>query len=146
MRHCVAEDSFLFDRVTVTSAGTANWHIGRPMDPRARRALDRAGFHLEGTLAAFADSNYLNRHDVVIVMTREHFHEVSLKLTNRGTMHLMLRNLIEPGQDLDVPDPYYGTDEDFDDCLDLVHRGAQALITKLRQRLNPTALDSPRQP
>jgi len=74
-----------------------NWHVGSPMDQRARGALNRAGFNGAGSLAAYADRAYLDRQDVVIGMTREHVHEVKKRLSNPSTEVILLRNLIEPG-------------------------------------------------
>ena len=141
LRHLVSEDGLLARRVEITSAGTANWHVGSPMDPRARSALDRAGLHLEGTLGAYADSNYLNRHDLIIVMTREHLHDVRQRLSNESTEVIMLRNLLEPGLDLDLADPYYGDDLDFDECLEVLTRGGRRLTSVLRQRLGEDSLE-----
>jgi protein-tyrosine-phosphatase len=55
LKHLIAEDSLLKDHVVVTSAGTARWHVGSPMGPRARAALDRAGYPLPGSVAVYAD-------------------------------------------------------------------------------------------
>jgi protein-tyrosine phosphatase len=136
LKHFVDADSFLRDRVEVTSAGTANWHVGSAMDARARRSLDRAGFPGEGSLAAFADRTYLDHHDLVIGMTREHVHEVKKRLTNQSTEVIQLRNLIEPGLDLDLFDPYYGGDIDFDECLETLRAGGQRLTLEFRSRLD----------
>jgi protein-tyrosine-phosphatase len=70
------------------------------------------------------------------VMTREHFHEVRRRLTNRSAEVVMLRNLLEPGLDRDVADPYYGSDDDFDECLELLSRGVRRLTSGFRQRLD----------
>jgi protein-tyrosine phosphatase len=131
----VDADSSLRGCVEVTSAGTANWHVGSPMDQRARGALDRAGFTGAGSLAAFADRAYLDDQDVVIGMTREHVHEVKKRLTNRATQVILLRNLIEPGRDLDLFDPYYGGDAEFDECLETLRRGGRRLTSEFRLRL-----------
>lgn len=135
LRHLVGGDEFLAERVVVTSAGTASWHVGSPMDGRARAALDRAGFLGPGTLGAYADPRYLNGHDLVVVMTREHLHDVRQRLTNDATDVILLRNLLEPGLDLDVADPYYGDAAEFDECLALLTRGGRRLTSELRQRL-----------
>lgn len=135
LRQLISEDSFLRDHVIVTSAGTANWHVGDPMDPRARRALDDAGYSLDGTPAAFADTAYLDAHDMVVVMTREHAAEVAARLTNDRTEIILLRNLLEPGLDLDVADPYYGTIDDFRQCLDVLSSAGQRLTSEFRLRL-----------
>lgn len=134
-RKLVSDDRYLSGRVHVTSAGTANWHVGNQMDLRARTALDRAGFALAGSPGAFADSEYLNHQDIVVVMTREHVHEVTQRLINELVQVIMLRNLLEPGGNLDVADPYYGSDKDFDECLELITQCALRLTWECRRRL-----------
>jgi len=106
LRHLVLEDATLEGRVFVTSAGTARWHVGAAMDPRARGALNRAGLRSSGSLALYADSAYLDAQDLVIVMIREHLHDVNARLRNNATDVLLWRNLCEPGLNLDVSDPY----------------------------------------
>jgi protein-tyrosine phosphatase len=136
LQHLVESDSSLRGRVDVTSAGTANWHVGSPMDRRARGALNRAGFNGAGSLAAFADRAYLNGQDFVIGMTREHVHEVRKRLANQATEVILMRNLIDPGRDLDLFDPYYGDDTEFDECLATLRAGGQRLTWEFRQRLD----------
>jgi protein-tyrosine phosphatase len=135
LQHLVDDDLSLRGRVVVTSAGTARWHVGSPMDERARGALDRAGLTSSGSIAIYADSRFLDQQDVIIVMTREHMSDVKSRLRNRSTEILMWRNLAEPGLDLDVADPYYGDAAEFDDCLDGLRPGGRRLIEVLRQRL-----------
>jgi protein-tyrosine phosphatase len=136
LAHMVDADPSLRGRVSVTSAGTANWHVGAAMDPRARDALDRAGYSNEGSPAAFADRAYLDGHDIVVVMTREHAYDVRRRLSNTSTEVVLLRNLLDPGKNLDVADPYYGDDAEFDECLDLIRRGGQRLTSEFRSRLD----------
>ena len=128
--HLLAATSALSSSVTVTSAGTARWHEGSPMDPRARRSLDRAGFLEAGSSAAYADTAYLDRQDLVLVMTREHRTDVRERLSNPRTQVMMVRNLVTPGLDLDVADPYYGTDKDFDSCLRTLTEASQRLVAQ----------------
>src|SRR6204780_6019726 len=134
-QHFVDADASLRGRVDVTSAGTANWHVGSPMDQRAREALRRAVFHGDGSPAAFADRAYLDRQDLVIGMTREHVHEVRKRLTNRYTDVILMRNVLEPGRDLDLFDPYYGDDAEFDDCLETVRAASRSLTVEFHRRL-----------
>ena len=135
----VNADASLRGRVEVTSAGTANWHVGSPMDHRAREALRRAGFLGQGSPAAFADRTYLDRQDLVIGMTREHVHEVKKRLTNRYTDVLLLRHVLEPGRELDLFDPYYGDDAEFDECLETVRAASRCLTAEFHERLKTTS-------
>jgi protein-tyrosine phosphatase len=139
LSHLVASDPLLRGRVDVTSAGTANWHVGDDMDPRARAALDRAGLSKRGTPATFADRAYLDGHDIVVTMTREHTSDVRRRLTNQTTEVLLLRNLLDPGKNLDVADPYYGDDQEFDACLAMLRQGGERLTSLLRSRLDDVA-------
>jgi protein-tyrosine phosphatase len=134
-RHLVDQDAFLAPRVLISSAGTAKWHVGSPMDPRARAALDRAGLTGPGSLGAYANADFLDRHDLVIAMSREHVREARERLTSPSTQVILFRDLLEPGLGLDVADPYYGTDNDFDDCLALLRRGGPRLKEEFRRRL-----------
>lgn len=135
VQHLVAEDSSLSERVNVTSAGTARWHVGNPMDPRARRALDRAGYHRAGTLGVYADSDFLDRQDLILVMTREHRYDVQARLRRSAPEVILWRNLFEETLDLDIADPYYGDDREFDECLAALKSGAPGLLSLLHHRL-----------
>ncbi|MHB8379595.1 MAG: low molecular weight protein-tyrosine-phosphatase [Acidimicrobiales bacterium] len=141
LRHLIADDPHLQDHVMVTSAGTANWHVGSPMDPRARAALDRAGYVAAGTAGAFADADYLDLQDLIVVMTREHRGDVQRRLNNAATEVILWRDLINEGEDLDVADPYYGGDDEFDECLAILRVGGQHLTSLLRARVDARARD-----
>jgi len=136
IRALVADDPLLHGKVEVTSAGTARWHVGSPMDQRSQRALQRAGYHDDGTRGIFADSEFLASHDLVLVMTREHAQDIRARHADVDI--ILLRSLL--GAELDVPDPYYGDDAEFDACLALIERGCRELIPILRERVHAEQL------
>ncbi len=140
LKHLVAADPFLSERVSVASAGTARWHVGDPMDPRARRALDRAGYHLPGAPGIYADSDFLDRQDLILVMTREHRDDVRERLRRATPEVILWRDLFEATPDLDLADPYYGDDREFDECLAALANASPALLSLLHQRLDGRAL------
>ena len=138
LRHRVESDPVLVGTVRVSSARTARWHVGAAMDPRARRALDRAGLTGPGSPAAHASAEYLSAQDLVLVMTREHVHEVRARLVGAPTSIALWREIAAPGTGLEVPDPYYGDDDDFAACLTLLSSSAPAVIAELRRRRGAT--------
>jgi protein-tyrosine phosphatase len=142
LKHLIAADPSLDGRVEVSSAGIANWHVGDSMDPRARRALDRAGYLHTGTSGAYATPEYLDAQDVVTVMTREHLRDVRRRLSNPTTNVVLWRHLIDPRRDLDVADPYYGDDAEFDQCLAMLSSGGERLLSILRARLDERSTTS----
>jgi protein-tyrosine phosphatase len=135
LKHLIADDPDLAGHVHVTSAGTARWHVGSAMDPRARGALDRAGYLFDGSPGAYASRDFLDSQDVVIVMTREHLDDVRSRVTNPRTELVLWRHLIDPSKDLDIADPYYGDDAEFDECLAMLRSGGESLMALLRSRL-----------
>ena len=132
MTHLVAGDAKLSSRIVVSSAGTANWHVGDEMDPRARGALDRAGFTRPGTLAEHATSEYVRRHDLLITMSREQRDDVRHALGDHRVPVIVIRSLLEPEHELDLEDPYYKRDVGFDDCLASLSQSCQELASRLR--------------
>jgi len=133
-RDLVTRDEVLREKVKVTSAGTARWHVGAAMDPRARNALRRKGFEDPGTPGAYADRHYLSTLDLAVVMTREHRSDVRQRVGD-GLEILLVRELLDPAELLDLADPYYGADADFDDCLEMIKKSGPRLTWELHRRL-----------
>lgn len=116
--------------LAVSSAGTANWHVGSEMDPRARAALDRAGFTGPGSPAQWATPSWIDAQDLIVVMTREQQWDVRTRGSGLAEV-VLLRALV--GEDgVDLPDPYYGDDDEFDACLALISRSCRELARDSR--------------
>ncbi len=143
-RATLPDGTVLSERLVVSSAGTSGWHTGEPMDPRARDALARRGYEDHGHLARSFETSWFDSLDVVVCMDRGH--QQTLVSLSRGRSgderHLerlvMLRSF-DPGAGgaVDVPDPYYGDDVEFDACLDQVEAGCRGLSEYLAGRCRP---------
>ncbi len=120
------------DLVGIESAGTSNWLAGSPMDPRARLALDVAGFVGHGTLASQVTAEQLAGCDLVVALDRGHRADLHRMAP---TSEVSLLRWWAEGVDLDVPDPFYGDADDFASCLDLIVPGCRALAQRLTDRL-----------
>lgn len=114
--------------VTVDSAGTGGWHVGQDADPRARQALERAGYDLEHC-ARQADADLLGAADLVLAMDTANLRD----LQAMGVDAMLLRAFDPQADDLEVPDPYYGTSADFDDVVAMV----RAAVPGIRAYLAP---------
>ncbi|MEI8148273.1 MAG: low molecular weight protein-tyrosine-phosphatase [Actinomycetes bacterium] len=132
LREAIAAVPEMAQRVEVTSAGTANWHVGKEMDPRAAAALQRAGLPTDATLGAFASAELLRELGLVVVMTREHRTDVLARHPEADV--LLVRELLGHGS-MDVADPYYGQDQDFDDCLAMLRDVTPLVVRELQLRL-----------
>ena len=136
LREAIADIPEMAQRVEVTSAGTANWHIDKPMDARAAAALQRAGLPTDATLGAFASAELLREFSLGLGRTREHRTDILARHPEADV--LLVRELLGHGS-LDVADPYYGRDEDFDNCLAMLREVTPLVVRELRLRLaDPT--------
>jgi protein-tyrosine phosphatase len=125
----------LGDQLLITSAGTGGWHEGEPMDPRAGAALRRAAYPDHPHIAHQISRQGLGEIDLVVALDRGH--QQTLRKLGADPSRLVLLRTFDPsaGAAADVPDPYYGDDAGFDDCLAMIARGCRGLIGALvRQR------------
>lgn len=121
------------ETVDVTSAGTARWHVGEPMDARAAASLRRGGYSTDASMGSWATAEFLRDIDLAVAMTREHRQDL---LARRPDLRVvLLRELLGEGS-LDVPDPYFGNDDDFDRCRDTLERAIPELLREIRRVLD----------
>ena len=134
----LGDGTTLADHLAISSAGTGGWHAGEPMDDRARSALERRGYPDGGHRARAFESAWFDATDLVVCLDRGHQQTLmSLARKNAGDDRyedrLVLLRSFDPraGGAVDVPDPYYGDDDDFESCLALVESGCRGLVAHL---------------
>ena len=119
----------------VDSAGTAAYHVGQPPDPRTRAAAARRGYDLSALRARTVEPGDFERFDLILAMDRENLQ--ALRRHAPPHAHERLRLFLEFAPDAvpeDVPDPYYGGPNGFEEVLDLVEAATRGLLAHLRQR------------
>lgn len=125
----------LGDRIQVDSAGTSDWHIGEPPDRRGQEAARRRGYDLSGLRARQVTPHDFERFDYVIAMDQSNVAKLSA-LAPAGTgekLSLFLAFAPELGT-REVPDPYYGGPDGFDDVLDMIEAASKGLLADIRAR------------
>jgi protein-tyrosine phosphatase len=128
----------LGSRVTVDSAGTHGFHVGDPPDRRAQQAAQRRGYDmspLRGRRVADAD---FERFDLLLAMDEENLELLRERCPepHADKVRLLLSFATKPGTRPDVPDPYYGNAQGFENVLDLIEDAADGLLAHVRQRLD----------
>jgi protein-tyrosine phosphatase len=133
--HVVLEERLaaagLDDRVEVGSSGTGGWHVGNPMDARAAATLTTAGYDPTRHRARQYDATWPEAYDLVLVMDVTNLADVG----GRTPRVRMFRDFdpVEPGTD--VPDPYYGGADGFEEVLTMVERTSDAIVAALPRAL-----------
>jgi protein-tyrosine phosphatase len=117
----------------VDSAGTAAYHIGNPPDLRMIQTAKSNGIDISDLRARQFTSQDYEDFDRIYVMDQSNYNNV-LRLANtnadRQKVSLFLDHLY-PNEQLEVPDPYYGNQSDFDAVFTLVNEATEALISDL---------------
>jgi protein-tyrosine phosphatase len=119
----------------VDSAGTADYHVGQAPDPRTRAAAARRGYDLSSLRARTVEAADFEHFDLILAMDRENLKALRRRAPSHA--HERLRLLLEFSPDPapeDVPDPYYGGPNGFEEVLDLVEAATRGLLAHLRQR------------
>jgi protein-tyrosine phosphatase len=126
-------DAGLDDLVEVTSSGTGGWHVGNPMDPRAAATLRTAGYDPSRHRARQYDAGWPDAHDLVLVMDEANLADVGGRTDRVG----MFRDFDPEDPGAEVPDPYYGGDDGFEEVLRMVERTSDAIVAALPRALDP---------
>ena len=135
MRGLIAEAG-LEEAISVESAGTGDWHIGHPPDPRSVAAARERGIALSGEARQVIADDFAE-HDLVVAMDRANERDLlALAPDDEARAKVRLLRSYDPeavaAGDLDVPDPYYGGEDGFGRVLDVVDRAARGLLDDLR--------------
>ena len=132
------DDVGLAGRVTVTSCGTGDWHVGGPMDERAAATLLANGYDPSAHRARQLSPPWLATNDLVLAMDARNLADVRRLAASSGMGadpdRLRLFgdfDPVEPGGE--VPDPYYGGEQGFEEVLAMVERTCAVLASALQQ-------------
>lgn len=131
----LAEREGLLGSLKIDSCGTGSWHIGKQPDSRAIEAAGRRGINIRHLRARKIEAEDLDRFDYVLTMDRSNLADVrDIWHQNGGTEP---RLFLEFGNAAvaEVPDPYYGGEEGFEQVLDMIQEASEGLLRDIRERL-----------
>ncbi|WP_055529161.1 low molecular weight protein-tyrosine-phosphatase [Streptomyces graminilatus] len=124
----------LADLVEVDSAGTDGWHEGDGADPRTVSVLEAAGYDSDHAARRF-QAAWFARLDLVVALDAGHLKALRrLAPTPQDAEKVHLLRSYDPAAhaDLDVPDPYYGGMDGFEECLEMVEAASVGMLTAIR--------------
>ncbi|NND83596.1 MAG: low molecular weight phosphotyrosine protein phosphatase [Acidimicrobiia bacterium] len=116
--------------VDVDSAGTGNWHVGGPSDPRMRRAAAKKGLTIE-SVARQVSADDFRSFDLIVAMDRRNLEDLEALAPADGTAEVRLFRDYDPSGPGEVPDPYYGGEAGFALVVDMCRRTARQLVAGL---------------
>jgi protein-tyrosine phosphatase len=113
--------------VHVESAGTHDYHVGNPPDERAQRHAKGRGYDLSAQRARQVRRRDFEEFDLVVAMDRGH---LEILQENCPPHHQRKLRMLVSGHD--VPDPYYGGAEGFEQVLDMVEAACLGLLSEVK--------------
>lgn len=132
----LVNDAGLSSRFEIDSAGTAAYHIGKRPDPRTLKTAKARGTPLPSIARAFSAADFAC-FDYVLAMDAENHKNLLARAASAADKHKVhLLRSFEPNPAagaLDVPDPYYGGPEGFENVFDICEAACRGLLTHLRQ-------------
>ncbi|MDJ0717530.1 MAG: low molecular weight protein-tyrosine-phosphatase [Prochloraceae cyanobacterium] len=130
--------NYLVDRADLNSAiicdsaGTSSYHIGSPPDSRMSFAAKQRGITLKGRSRQFHKSDFEN-FDLILAMDRDNYRNI-LYLDREGIYEDKVKLMCDFASDRqvkEVPDPYYGGSEGFDNVIDLLLDACDGLLQEI---------------
>jgi protein-tyrosine phosphatase len=116
----------------VDSAGTGNWHIGEPPHRLSQKIALHYGINIAGQRARQFTPEDCIRFDHIYFMDIHNLHDArnmagSLWVHQKASL---LLDVLYPGSQREVPDPYYGTEQDYHHVFQLISEACDAILAK----------------
>ena len=133
-RNLVAKRGYA-SSIYIDSAGTGDWHIGRPPDQRAtakaaERAIDLSDLRARQVTAADFD-----QFDYILAMDSQNLSNLKTMCPSGFSKYLgLFLEFADEFSEQEVPDPYYGGDQGFELVLDMVQNGCEGLLADICQK------------
>ncbi|MDO8733326.1 MAG: low molecular weight protein-tyrosine-phosphatase [Actinomycetota bacterium] len=130
--------------VLVDSAGTGDWHLGHPADPRALATLAAHDYPLDHR-ARQIDASWFAEIDLILAMDLANYEDLlemqvaadsSAEIRMFRAFDPALAGEREPSAAFEVPDPYFGGDAGFVNVLHMIELAADGLVQQLVLRLD----------
>ena len=121
--------------ISVDSAGTSRYHLGEPPDRRAQAAARRRGIRVAGRARQFGGRDW-SLYDYVLAMDRSNYEDLIAAAPSRAAadkVRLFRSFDTTARRAANVPDPYYGGTQGFDDVLDICEEASRGLIAHIRR-------------
>lgn len=122
----------------IESAGVGGWHVGEAADRRSQQVARQHGITLEGRAQQFKERDF-ERFDWVLALDADIYADLQRLAPNetaRAKVHLLRETDPEARGDYDVPDPYYGGLDGFEQAYQMIERACQGWLERMGRNGN----------
>ena len=131
----LVKEAGLADDVHVESAGTTAYHVGEPPDRRSQAAARQRGIDLSQQRARQVNEADLQTFDYILAMGEDHLNDLArMAGAPPGARLSRFLDFAPDRLEQDVPDPYYGGPDGFENVLDMIEDASQGLLADIRAK------------
>ncbi len=125
----LVQDRSLQHSIEVDSAGTHAYHTGERPDPRATAAAAKRGYDLKHLRARKIDVSDFAKYEYILAMDNQNLKDLLKACMNSEQCRIQLfMDFTRTQKQIEVPDPYYGTQKGFEVVLDLIEDACSDLL------------------
>lgn len=115
----------------VDSCGTGHWHVGEPPHRESCRVAKEHGISITQQRARQVKENDFSHFDIIVAMDRQNKRDLE-KIRGTGKARIVtLREYDSHKDGADVPDPYYGGPEGFEEVFEIISRSCEELFSQV---------------
>ena len=117
------------------SAGTAAYHVGEPPDERSREVAAKYGIDISGQRARQFQVSDFDNFDKIYAMDSQNLSNIAALARDDSDLAKvdMILNEAYPGEDREVPDPYYGGKNGFEKVYQMLDEACEKIIRGCRR-------------
>ena len=127
--------SKLSNNFTIDSAGTGGWHAGELPDKRSIAIANQKGLNITNQRARKFTKKDFSEFDLIYAMDNSNLNDILQLAPNENAkkkVHLIL-NEIFPNENRDVPDPYYGLNDGFENVFNMLDEACNSIAKKIKE-------------
>lgn len=135
MNHLI-EQAGLSGQITCDSAGTSSYHVGSPPDRRMTAAAQQRGIPLGSRARQFHRDDF-SEFDLILAMDRDNYADICALDPNGKYRHKvqLMCDFCTHHSLREVPDPYYGGAEGFNQVIELLMDACTGLLEQIKPQL-----------
>ena len=121
--------------VFVDSAGTSGLHAGEKPDPRMRATALSMGVDIDMLRSRKFNQADFDEFDLIYAMDASNYNNILSLARNEADKQkvLLILNELQPGKNLQVPDPYYGGEQGFVDVFNMLDAATDKILEKIKK-------------
>lgn len=120
----------------VHSAGTANYHVGEPADKRSIATAHKHNIDITQHTGRQLSTDDFDSYDTIYAMDRDNYRNILSKARNdkdKAKIKLLMNEVL-PHENLEIPDPYYGGAEGFENVYRMINMASDEIVSKIKKQ------------